>query len=134
MHNAEEKVPNALDLPPGRLFFGFDVVPYVPPATPAEESQEEPTYGGEGRLLSSSSAPTNRKDKAKEKEKKPDTEDKASAYDWGKGTKLSAPTKAPVKPVSTQPRTKPAPSKKRDRSPTPDYGVDDDDVILIDSD
>ncbi len=37
------KVPAALNLPPGQLFFGFNIVPYAPPRDPSPEPNGNPS-------------------------------------------------------------------------------------------
>lgn len=115
------KVPAPLKLPPGKLFFGFPVVPYQPKTKPAAEESSS-SFSGTGNTLSSKtlSPPSSRKGKEKAKE------ETQPAKDWGTGQTLGSRRSAPT----SQPKVKP----QRQRSPTPDWGVDDDDVIIIDSD
>ncbi|KIJ41283.1 hypothetical protein M422DRAFT_60470 [Sphaerobolus stellatus SS14] len=121
------KVPAPLNLPPGKLFFGFTIVPYVPPP-PKESSEPAPaTFNGSGTTLSGRpEGQIASKDKAKEEEK----EEKPEKV-WGGGHTLGS------RPVASSKASgsKSKPMIQKERSPTPDWGVDsDDDVIVIDSD
>jgi ubiquitin fusion degradation protein 1 len=118
--------PAALNLPFGQLFFGFKVAAYTPPAaatTPASPTQSPlTTFTGSGNTLTGRSIPseqpsTKKIDGAQSSQK---------AKEWGSGNKLGASS------LSRGPKPPPPP-----RSPSPefDYGVsDDEDVIMIDSD
>ncbi|GJJ12602.1 hypothetical protein Clacol_006845 [Clathrus columnatus] len=118
----EVKVPAPLNLPPGKLFFGFPVVPYRPKPKPTDEEPSS-SFGGSGNTLSSrtlSSPSSSKKGKEKAQDETPSTKP------WGAGQTLGT-----RRPAASQSKAKPPP---RQRSPTPDWGVDDDDVIVIDSD
>ncbi|KAF8586528.1 UFD1-domain-containing protein [Ramaria rubella] len=129
---SDVKVPAPLNLPPGKLFFGFTVVPYRPPTPVASSGSPEPPstpFIGSGNTLSGRQPPgrsagnsssSSGKGKAKLKEE-PEKE-------WGTGQTLGNRRPAPTSPVPKQKQ------KQRERSVTPDWGVDDDDVIVIDSD
>ena len=168
----EGNVPAPLHLPFGKLFFGFNIPPYVPPPVPEDtpvsevcafDSQQSffsahtpskppVAFVGAGNSLggqpSSSSAQSKGKGKAAA-----DTEaKKADAATWGTGQGRSLGSR-PTNGVggarmlgpglvgvggASIPRPPQRSGRKpprRERSPTPDYGVDDDDdVIVIDSD
>ncbi|KAJ3565010.1 hypothetical protein NP233_g7916 [Leucocoprinus birnbaumii] len=139
MLESEVKVPAALNLPFGQLFFGFNVVDYTPPSPPPGSPDSGPasppqSFGGagqtlNGRTLGTSQAPSS-SEKGKQKEKQ-------STHTWGTGgqalgsrnTVLGA-GGASVPRLPN--RNKRAPS--RERSPTPDFGVDDDDDVIMISD
>ncbi|KAH9035331.1 ubiquitin fusion degradation protein I [Lactarius pseudohatsudake] len=148
----EGNAPAPLNLPFGKLFFGFNIPPYVPPPAPEEVSVPEPpaSFVGAGNSLGqapSSSAQSKGKSKATADTaaKKPD------AATWGSGQGRSLGSR-PTNGVGGRslgtgllgvggasiPRPPQRSGRKppgRERSPTPDYGVDDDDdVIVIDSD
>ncbi|KAF9246176.1 UFD1-domain-containing protein [Melanogaster broomeanus] len=143
----EGKVPAALNIPFGKLFFGFNVVPYTPPeskpsASPSSSSPP-PSFSGSGNTLNGRPASSTPLAKGKEKDKSP-SQSEASQKSWGAGQALGFRKPAPphVPPsfrggslgaggvaVPPQPKRQP-----KQRSPTPDWGVDDDDVIEIDSD
>lgn len=141
--------PAPLNLPFGKLFFGFKVVPYSKPA--AEDTVAGPStssFSGVGNTLSGPSA-----SKGKGKAPAPPPNGATAGTtgkNWGSGQTLSGSTtgnssrpqartgdgvlgaggaRAP-RPIQRSPQA----SKHRQRSPTPDWGVDDDDVIEIDSD
>lgn len=127
--DSDVKVPAPLNLPPGKLFFGFTVVPYKPStATAAPGSPESPPgpFAGSGNTLSGrpptgSSVGTPGSSLAKGKTKA--KEESKAKDDWGSGQTLGRGRTA----ASQQ-------ANQKERSPTPDWGVDDDDVIVIDSD
>lgn len=125
---SDVKVPASLNLPFGKLFFGFAVVPYQPAApadTPGSPESSSTPFTGSGHTLSGrppaavsvadSGSSTNRKDKSK-------AEQEAEEKDWGMGQTLGSRGSGGSRP------------QQKERSPTPDWGVDDDDVIVIDSD
>ncbi|RDB20960.1 Ubiquitin fusion degradation protein 1 [Hypsizygus marmoreus] len=140
---SDVKVPAALNLPFGQLFFGFNVTPYTPPAaatpgSPEISAQEAPAFSGTGNTLSGRSNPQPSTAKGKEKEKAPQEDISAS---WGTGQTLGRSAPRELGPVGAggarAPRVPQRNVKKREekeRSPSPDWGVDDDDVIMIDSD
>lgn len=152
-------MPAALNLPPGQLFFGFNVVPYTPPHKPSPDPNGSPpvclsnpvisfidvicnqtTFGGPGRSLNdravsqASNATSSTIDQA---------EDRSKSHNWGtSGQTLSSGSSAGTKQVSQgvgksaqslSPRGN-SKSKQKERSPSPDWGVDDDEIIMIDSD
>lgn len=127
---SDVKVPASLNLPFGKLFFGFTVVPYKPSTPGASSSSPEPTsahFAGSGSTLSGrppagSSAEASGSSAAKGKAK---TKASDPAKDWGPGETLGR---------RHQATSQSAKQKQKERSPTPDWGVDDDDVIVIDSD
>jgi ubiquitin fusion degradation protein 1 len=124
--DSDVKVPASLNLPFGKLFFGFTVVPYKPSTPAASSGSPEPAstpFTGSGNTLSGrppigASGSSAAKGKGKTKESEP-------ANDWGSGQTLGR--GRPAAPQSAK-------KKQKERSPTPDWGVDDDDVIVIDSD
>ncbi|PCH37828.1 UFD1-domain-containing protein [Wolfiporia cocos MD-104 SS10] len=136
---SEVSAPAPLNLPFGKLFFGFNVAPYEPPESDA---------AGTGRSLNGRSTgqqqpPSDPKGKGRE--------GTASAASWGSGGQTlggSQPNAAPARsvassaaravgaggaPVPVLPPRNMTPSKQRSLSPE-DWGVDDEDVIEIDSD
>ncbi|KAG2020211.1 ubiquitin fusion degradation protein I [Coprinopsis cinerea AmutBmut pab1-1] len=138
----DTKVPAALNLPFGQLFFGFNVVPYSPPAaapgSPEALPQSPPAFSGSGnRLTGRSVGQSSASSSAKAEEKKP-----ASTYNWGSGgNTLGASTPRELGSVGAGgarvprlPHRTSAQQKARERSPTPDFGVSDDEIIDIDSD
>ncbi|KAG5653838.1 hypothetical protein H0H81_010111 [Sphagnurus paluster] len=147
---SDQKVPAALNLPFGQLFFGFNVTPYTPPTATSPGSadssqqaifQQEPTsFTGSGHTLSGRNAQSQASSsKGKEKEKPP----VPSASSWGgSGQTLGArniprelgPVGAGGARVPRPPQRNVKKEKEKERSPSPDWGVDDDDVIMIDSD
>ncbi|KAG5647245.1 hypothetical protein DXG03_000780 [Asterophora parasitica] len=145
---SDQKVPAALNLPFGQLFFGFNVAPYTPPTAASPESPEiaahEPVaFGGSGNTLSGRNAPSkSSSSKGKEKEKD-DTSANGPSTSWGgAGQTLGArnvprelgPVGAGGARVPRLPTRNSKKDKEKERSPSPDWGVDDDDVIMIDSD
>jgi len=134
------KVPAALNLPFGQLFFGFNVTTYTPPQPSSDasvEPSESPLFSGSGNTLSGRSNP-NQSNSSKGKAKESSSE---STHVWGtSGNTLNAGS-ASSQPrgagggLVPQPRQR-IPQKEIERIPSPDWGVDDDDedVIMIDSD
>ncbi|KAF8136734.1 UFD1-domain-containing protein [Boletus edulis] len=143
MLESEVKVPAPLNLPFGKLFFGFNAVPYTPPEPKSPVSpglsNTLVTFTGSGNTLNGRPAQT-RSAKGKEKEAS-SSQSQASQESWGTGHTLgSRAPGAPYVPPSFRGHslgaTASLPSKPqpKQRSPTPDWGVDDDDMIEIDSD
>ncbi|KII88340.1 hypothetical protein PLICRDRAFT_54181 [Plicaturopsis crispa FD-325 SS-3] len=147
---SETKVPAALNLPFGKLFFGFNVTAYTPPKSPdaPEVTPDAPpaTFTGSGNTLTGRPAPPSQSSSAKGKGKEKAKEESAVPQ-WGSGNTLGAPSaRAPSSfrpggpvgaggaPVPVLPQRASSKQEKRNRSPSPDWGVDDDDVIVIDSD
>ncbi|KAJ7343388.1 ubiquitin fusion degradation protein UFD1-domain-containing protein, partial [Mycena albidolilacea] len=138
------KVPAALNLPFGQLFFGFNVTQYTPPPaapTPASPSaSRDAAFNGSGTTLNGRSTGS-----AKGKEKAPaqDTSGSSSSAAWaGTGHSLGGAVPRELGPVGAggarvprvPQRTNSGQPKQKERSPSPDWGVDDeDDVIMIDS-
>ncbi|KAI0707593.1 ubiquitin fusion degradation protein UFD1-domain-containing protein [Earliella scabrosa] len=134
-------VPAPLQLPFGKLFFGFNVQPYVPPRKSEDSLPQSTSFSGSGATLSGGGQSSSAKGKGKEQ---PSSSESAS---WGSGgQKLGS---RPAQPAAlSQPRTFGAggasvpvlPSRRRqqeqerERSPTPDFGVDEDEDIDIDYD
>jgi len=126
----EGRVPGPLSLPPGRLFFGFKHVPYKPP--PSTDTQEasrsispkpQQAFTGEGSSLSGSNSRRPARTPAAPGSSSQPQKPPSTSHDWGTGSSLANSSR------------KPQTVKKKERSPTPDYGVDsDEDVIEIDSD
>ncbi|KAF5373870.1 hypothetical protein D9758_000614 [Tetrapyrgos nigripes] len=140
------KVPAPLNLPFGKLFFGFHVTPYVPPSAPSPPSSPNAStrsnpFSGAGHSLNGrpvSNAQASSSEKGKSKEKKSTTESSAS---WaGSGRTLGGGSSRAVgagdASVPNIPkRTSKGKAKEKSPSPEFDWGVDDDDdVIMIDSD
>ncbi|KAG6868724.1 hypothetical protein C0993_011662 [Termitomyces sp. T159_Od127] len=134
---SDQKVPAALNLPFGHLFFGFNVIPYVPPApvpgSPESSSQVPSHFSGSGKTLSGrTQASAVTASKGKEKEDKP-------LYNWaGTGQTLGQSVPRELGPVGAGgarvpklPHRNKKQKEKKERSPSPDWGVDDDDVIMI---
>ncbi|KAF7778649.1 hypothetical protein Agabi119p4_2994 [Agaricus bisporus var. burnettii] len=138
MLESEAKVPAALNLPFGHLFFGFNVAQYTPPSPPPGSptlgSQSPPqTFSGSGqtlngRTMDSSKASSSEKGKEKEPTK---------SYSWGSGghalgsrnTAVGAGGASVPRPQNRSKRP-----VQKERSPTPDFGVDDDDDVIMISD
>jgi len=144
MLETEVKVPAALNIPFGKLFFGFNVVAYSPPEPkpPTSTGPSSPppvSFTGSGNTLNGRTAQVT-STKGKEKEAS-DSPSQASQKSWGTGQTLGSRSSLPAHippsfrgPSLGTPASSPAKSKPKRRSPTPDWGVDDDDVIEIDSD
>jgi len=141
---SETQAPAPLNLPFGKLFFGFKVVPYTPPTADGSKSpgNPEPTaFIGSGHTLSG------REGLASQGKGKERSVSMASPLSWGHGQTLnsrSQPNRSsekvgaggasvPIVPQRNGSGVQP-PSTRKTRSPSPDWGVDDDDVIVIDSD
>lgn len=149
-YDKDVKVPAALNLPAGQLFFGFNVVPYTPPENPSSDPNgslpvcllnhvitfidiidDQITFGGTGHSVDGRAVPqpSNATSSATGR-----SEDQLTSHNWGtSGQTLSSRSSVGTKQVSQGPQ-KNAKSKQRERSPTPDWGVDEDEVIMIDSD
>lgn len=157
-YDHDVKVPAALNLPFGQLFFGFNVAAYVPPepqeapkspeqvCVPSDSStrsvfrrqvQGSQAFNGSGRTLSGRNETTTSSSKGKGKEKdEPPVSWSAGGQKLGARTGLSqnGPMGAGGASVPRVPQ-RPAKIQEKERSPTPDFGVDDDDdAIMIDSD
>ncbi len=88
------------------------------------------TFGGAGRSLTERAAPQATHNKP---------EDRSKSYNWGSSGQSLSSSKKQVSQRSGKAAQPSSParnskSKQKERSPTPDWGVDDDDVIMIDSD
>ncbi|KAF9013911.1 ubiquitin fusion degradation protein UFD1-domain-containing protein [Cyathus striatus] len=143
---SDVKVPAALNLPFGQLFFGFNVTPYVPPAQPTIESPGtiplSPAFGGSGQTLNGRPQPSRTTASPKGKENLEKDPSSTNNHTWGSsGQTLGSrntprelgPTGAGGARIPRLPERQK--KERRPRSPTPDFGVDDDDdVIMIDSD
>jgi ubiquitin fusion degradation protein 1 len=121
----EVRVPGPLNLPPGRLFFGFRHIPYKPPSAPSQDTSESDhhkqaqAFSGEGSSLTDF-RPSTRNTTSKASTSTSSQEQSKEPHKWGNGSSLGNTSRK-------QPFVR--------RSPTPDYGVDSDvDVIEIDSD
>ncbi|OCH93384.1 UFD1-domain-containing protein [Obba rivulosa] len=144
---SDAAVPAPLNLPFGKLFFGFRVQTYQPPAD-SPEKQPQDSFAGSGNSLTGggTSQPQTPSSSAKGKGR-----EQPSTVTWGSGgqTLGSRSSTAPRTPIDTAGRPvgaggAPVPvlpqrnvprTLQRQRSPTPDFGVDDEeDVIEIDSD
>ncbi|KAI6028653.1 UFD1-domain-containing protein [Pisolithus orientalis] len=142
---SDAKVPAALNLPFGKLFFGFRVVPYTPPVSDAQPPAGSPsppvTFSGPGNKLSGRAVEPSSTPKGKERAKSP-SQSSPSSNSWGGGQTLGS--RSPLLHVPSGFRSRELgggglsvsrrPNQPRRRSPTPDWGVDDDDIIEIDSD
>ncbi|KAF5381047.1 hypothetical protein D9615_004032 [Tricholomella constricta] len=147
---SDQKVPAALNLPFGQLFFGFNVTPYTPPTaaspgSPEISAQEPPTFVGSGNTLSGRNTQSQLSSKGKEKEKEKEGAPANSPLTpWsGTGQTLGARNiPRELGPVGAGGARVPRPpqrnykekEKQKERSTSPDWGVDDDDVIMVDSD
>jgi ubiquitin fusion degradation protein 1 len=108
--------------------------------------QELASFSGSGNTLSGRVASPATKGKEKEKEKEKEKAPvKEKEVKWGAGHTLGARSAATFVPPSfrsemgsgarpSRPVGNGGKQKKKERSPSPDWGVDDDDVIMIDSD
>ncbi|KAI0333482.1 ubiquitin fusion degradation protein I [Cubamyces sp. BRFM 1775] len=138
-------VPAPLNLPFGKLFFGFNVQPYVPPDADQTKSPPQPnSFSGSGNTLTGRSKPSSQSQpSAKGKER----EQSAPTASWGNGGQTLG--SRPSQPAaSSQPRVMGAggasvpvlpqrrgkQQEERERSPTPDFGVDDEDDVMYYSD
>lgn len=158
-YDKDMKVPAALTLPPGQLFFGFNVVPYVPPQKPSSDPDGSPpvclsnpvitfidiiydqiTFGGTGHSVDGRAVPQASNATSSTTGR---SEEQSTSHNWGtSGQVLSSRSSVAMKQVSqgagkVAPRSSPQKnpkSKQRERSPSPDWGVDDDEIIMIDSD
>ncbi|KAJ7271878.1 ubiquitin fusion degradation protein I [Mycena haematopus] len=139
---SDVKVPAALNLPFGQLFFGFNVTQYTPPPAvptpPSPSASRDSVFNGAGNTLNGRSIGTA---KGKEKAPKQDTSGSSSATWAGTGHSLGGSVPRELGPVGAGgariprvPQRTNSKPKEKQRSPSPDWGVDDDDVIMIDSD
>ncbi|KAF7440682.1 ubiquitin fusion degradation protein [Pleurotus ostreatus] len=134
----EVKVPAALNLPFGQLFFGFNVPQSAPPPPPEQSNSSEPSsqpasFQGPGNTLTGRGPSAASTSQGKGKEKAVDS----TSHSWGSsGQSLGARTLQSNNSsrVNNAPPSKKAKAKQRSPSPEHDWGVDDDDVIMIDSD
>ncbi|ETW86077.1 hypothetical protein HETIRDRAFT_415043 [Heterobasidion irregulare TC 32-1] len=135
---SETNVPAPLNLPLGKLFFGYNIAPYTPPPATNGDSGPQPSsaFNSAGNSLTGRSTmqpkvSSSTKGKAKE--------EKTSDMKWGNGQTLSARAAIPATVGAggaSVPRIPQRARRPRERSPSPeeDWGVDDDDVIVVDSD
>ncbi|KAF8798102.1 ubiquitin fusion degradation protein I [Phlegmacium glaucopus] len=132
------KVPAALNLPFGQLFFGFNVTAYTPPQPSpghSELSQSPPHFSGSGNTLSGrSNSIQSNPSKGKARESSPE-----SIHVWGTSGNTLDTTPRESRGAGGARVLQPPqriPQRRIERSPSPDWGVDDDDddVIMIDSD
>ncbi|KAJ7097838.1 ubiquitin fusion degradation protein UFD1-domain-containing protein [Mycena belliarum] len=140
---SETKVPAALNLPFGQLFFGFNVAPYVPPLAAPEPlsppATRESSFNSTGNTLNGRQVGSA---KGKEKEKVLTEGTSTTSSSWaGTGQSLGGSVPRELGPVGAGgariprlPQRMSGKAKEKARSPSPDWGVDDDDVIMIDSD
>ena len=113
---SDSQAPAPLNLSPGKLFFGYRYVEYVSP-----DSEEK-----------------NGKSKAM------DTQDEANNKPWGEGQKLGRGAWKPSGVTGAGGASVPVPlnrtsttnqvEREKNRSPSPDWGVDEDEMIDYDSD
>jgi len=90
-----------------------------------------PVFSGAGQSLSGKSNPAPSTTKGKEKEKSSDQNSTAS---WGSSGQTLGARSAGAGGASIPRPPHRNKEPKKERSPTPDWGVDDEDVIMIDSD
>ncbi|KAF6764061.1 ubiquitin fusion degradation protein UFD1-domain-containing protein [Ephemerocybe angulata] len=136
------KVPAALNLPFGQLFFGFNITPYQPPAaapgSPETTPQSPQPFASAGNTLTGRSTQPS---SSKPKEEKP-AEEAKPAHTWGTsghtlGSRSAPRSNGPLGAGGARAPQVPQRKNKqpvKERSPTPDFGVDDDEIIDIDSD
>ncbi|KAF7338219.1 Ubiquitin fusion degradation protein 1 [Mycena venus] len=137
---SDTKVPAALNLPFGQLFFGFNVTPLCPTTSSADAPDSG--FSGAGNTLNGRT--TGSSAKGKEKAPAQDTSSSSSSAAWvGTGHSLGGAIPRELGPVGAggaripripQRSNSAKEEKAKARSPSPDWGVDDDDVIMIDSD
>ncbi|KAL6305331.1 ubiquitin fusion degradation protein UFD1-domain-containing protein [Sparassis latifolia] len=151
--DSDVPVPAPLNLPFGQLFFGFNVPPFTPPASNPSATQvqvriQAQAFSGAGNTLagpSSSQGQSASSPSPKGKSMEEEGSDVPSS--WGVGGQRLGSRTAPRPAASSGPRgaggaivpVLPQRSgrqeqRQKERSPSPDWGVDDDDVIIIDSD
>lgn len=144
---ADVKVPAALNLPFGKLFFGFNVVTYTPPepkapSSPSSPPSSAPSFSGSGNTLTGRPVTSTPGAKGKEKEKS-SAQSQPSEKVWGTGNTLGSSRSTHIPPsfrgrnigsAGGRPLPRQTTAQPKRRSPTPDWGVDDDDMIDIDSD
>jgi len=136
---SDTKAPSSLVLPFGTLFFGFRPVPYTPREDDSSKSpntSDSAVFNGAGRTLGGRTPDYQGKGKEKALSKASETSN------WGQGQALGSKPASKLSsgkigaggaivPVLPQRNGR----TTQNRSPTPDWGVDDDDdVIIIDSD
>ncbi|KZT09670.1 UFD1-domain-containing protein [Laetiporus sulphureus 93-53] len=145
---SEVSAPAPLNLPFGKLFFGFNVPPYTPPESKSGDSDQPHAFTGSGNTLTGRSPGSvqQQSSSAKGKEK----ENTSSSSSWGSGghtlgsrssaapprSSLSSASRALGVGGASVPILPQRNNSSRQRSLSPeDWGVDDeDDVIEIDSD
>ncbi|THU88403.1 UFD1-domain-containing protein [Dendrothele bispora CBS 962.96] len=142
----ETKVPAALNLPFGKLFFGFNVTPFVRPPTPSPPnspgtSARTVAFTGSGHSLNGRPLPNSQSISSSNKGKAKEKSSEASASWTSEGRTLSGNIPREIGTVGAGgarvPPQRNSKGKAKERSPSPDidWGVDDDeDVIMIDSD
>ncbi|KAI9057893.1 ubiquitin fusion degradation protein I [Trametes sanguinea] len=138
-------VPAPLNLPFGKLFFGFNIQPYVPPKSDASGTQSQAdNFSGSGHTLTGRSQSTSQpQSSAKGKER-----EQSSSASWGSSGQTLGGARSTQPAASSQPRAMGAggasvpvlpqrrgqQQEERSRSPTPDFGVDDEDDVMYYSD
>ncbi|KIY72066.1 UFD1-domain-containing protein [Cylindrobasidium torrendii FP15055 ss-10] len=133
----EGQCPAALNVPFGQLFFGFKAVQYIPKNKETGEPASDATpFTGSGQSLSGKTLVASTSSKGKEKAAEPE-ESSAKWTSLGGGTTLGK-TPKEVGEVGAGgarvPRVPRRTTEEKERSPSPDWGVDDDDVVMYDSD
>ncbi|TFK86046.1 UFD1-domain-containing protein [Polyporus arcularius HHB13444] len=129
-------VPAPLNLPFGKLFFGYNIQPYVPPSENANASSSSPqanSFSGSGSTLASGKTQSTSTAKGKSRE------EPSSSTSWGSGghTLGARSTQAPQSravgaggaSVPVLPSRSRQQQSERERSPTPDFGVDEDEEM-----
>ncbi|KZV84330.1 UFD1-domain-containing protein [Exidia glandulosa HHB12029] len=143
-----DSAPAPLVLPFGQLFFGYNYVPYKPPASAAPGSlpPAPSAFGGQGATLQGGASSSKGKGKENKPAAAPPESTPSASHSWGKGghtlTGLSATAAAlaPKLPNRSASGSAEATTHKRDKSPEIDWDYyddsmdQDDDVIEIDSD
>ncbi|KAI0082817.1 UFD1-domain-containing protein [Panus rudis PR-1116 ss-1] len=137
---SEVAAPGPLDLPFGKLFFGFQVPPYKPPNDDGKtKPPQSPVFSGSGNTLS---GPSSSSGSSRTRQQPPQSSASTSQPDesrWGSGGRtLGASRSEQPRAVGAGGATVPVlrrPQRQRSPSPEYDFGVDtDDEIIEIDSD
>ncbi|KAH9833077.1 UFD1-domain-containing protein [Rhodofomes roseus] len=142
--DTEVSAPAPLNLPFGKLFFGYRIVPYQPPDAKVDTDEQPPAFTGSGAMLNGRSTGQAPSGSTSSKGKGKDKEESSPSAAWGSGGNTLGGRSAPVPVPDTNSRG-PAPSNRspeqRRRSPTPDRAYDtdemesdDDSVIYISDD
>ncbi|EPS95439.1 hypothetical protein FOMPIDRAFT_85367 [Fomitopsis schrenkii] len=122
--DTDVSAPAPLNLPFGKLFFGFKVVPYQPPEAKDDEQQPQ-AFGGSGATLNGrtmgQTLPGSSSAKGKGKEE-------SSSTTWGNGGQTLGARPAPGSTPNARGRAAPPPRGPRGRSPTPERAYNTDEM------